>query len=107
MVTNAYFRLCSTGSLISFCILTLIISPGVPRIPPQPPATDAIARRVVKDIGSPFGDAFCLATYENILLLCNCISAISMICIKCIFVKVKRFKSVHLHRILQILSLNM
>ena len=76
MVTNAYFRLCSTGSLISFCILTLIISPGVPRIPPHPPATDAIARRVVNDIGSPFGDAFCLATYEIVLLLFNCINVI-------------------------------
>ena len=77
----AYFRLCSTGSLISFCILTLIISPGVPRTPPHPPATAAIPRRVVKDIGSPFGDAFFLATYENVLLLYKCMNVISTISI--------------------------
>ena len=45
---------------MSFCILTLIISPGLPRIPPKNPAVAAMARRTGKSIGSPFGDILCL-----------------------------------------------
>uniref|UniRef100_A0A915K0X5 Uncharacterized protein n=1 Tax=Romanomermis culicivorax TaxID=13658 RepID=A0A915K0X5_ROMCU len=41
---KTYFRRFSRGSLISFCILTLIISPGVPMKPPQPP--DTAARKI-------------------------------------------------------------
>ena len=55
-----HFRLCSGGSLMSFCILTLTMSPGVPTIPPQPPATAAIARLCPNPIFSPFGDTLCL-----------------------------------------------
>ena len=60
-----YFRLWSTGSFMSFCILTLIMSPGVPTIPPQPPAKAAIPSRTGNGIGSPFGDTFCFATYTK------------------------------------------
>ena len=45
---------------MSFCILTLIISPGLPRMPPKNPAVAAMARRTGKSIGSPFGDILCL-----------------------------------------------
>ena len=55
---------------MSFCILTFIISPGVPKIPPQPPATAAIPSLIVNEIGSPFGDTFCFATW-NIFIVNN------------------------------------
>ena len=50
-----YFLRWSIGNLMSFCIRTLIISPGVPTSPPQAPAPAAIATLWKNDIGSPFG----------------------------------------------------
>ena len=47
---------------MSFCILTFIISPGVPKIPPHPPAKAAIPNLIGNDIGSPLGETFCFAT---------------------------------------------
>ena len=75
LISSTYFRLSSGGSFMSFCILTLIMSPGVPRIPPQPPANAAIPSRIGKEIGSPFGETFCLATYKNEtnIFCCICI----------------------------------
>ena len=50
-----YFLRWSVGNLISFCIRTFIISPGVPTSPPQAPAPAAIPTLWKNDIGSPFG----------------------------------------------------
>ena len=53
---------------MSFCILTFIISPGVPKIPPHPPAKAAIPNLIGNDIVSPLGETFCLATYNSLVL---------------------------------------
>ena len=60
-VFPTHLRRCSGGSLMSFCILTLTMSPGVPTMPPQPPATAAMARLCPNPIFSPLGDTLCLA----------------------------------------------
>ena len=52
---KTHFRLWSAGNLMSFCILTLIISPGVPTMPPLNPATAANAKLLMKGMGSPLG----------------------------------------------------
>ena len=52
---KTYFLLCSGGNFMSFCIRTLIISPGVPTIPPENPATAAKATLLTKVMGSPLG----------------------------------------------------
>ena len=61
-LTMTHFRLCSGGSLMSFCILTLTMSPGVPTMPPQPPATAAMAKLCPNPTFSPLGAPLCLPT---------------------------------------------
>ena len=60
-----YFLRWSVGNLISFCIRTLIISPGVPTSPPQAPAPAAIATLWKNDIGSPFGLTYFFAVWKR------------------------------------------
>lgn len=64
-----YFRLFSGGNLISFCILTLTISAGVPTSPPAAPAPAAINTFIVKEIGSPFGETVCFDTLNKLITI--------------------------------------
>lgn len=60
---------------MSFCILTLTISAGVPTKPPAAPAKPAIHTRVKKGMVSPPGAAVCLETYNKLLLIITKTSA--------------------------------
>ena len=65
ILKKTHFLLCSVGSLTSFCMRTLTMSPGVPTKPPTAPLPAAMDRRARKEIFSPLGDTRCLDTCEE------------------------------------------